>query len=100
MMTPKSLLRHPQAVSPIEEIGPNTRFQALIPDQVPKNAESVEKVLICSGKVFYDLVDERKKQNLDDKIAILRIEQISPFPYKLLMDTVAKYSKPKVKLEP
>ena len=95
-MTPKSLLRHPQAQSSFDEIGPGTHFRALLPDE-QANPEKVRKLLLCSGKVYFDLLEERKKKGLDDKIAIIRVEQLCPFPYKQLADHAAKFSDYKVR---
>ncbi|KYN32337.1 2-oxoglutarate dehydrogenase, mitochondrial [Trachymyrmex septentrionalis] len=90
VMSPKSLLRHPMAISNFEEMGPNTSFRAVLPDLFLKPGK-VKKVLLCTGKVYYDLVVERQEQQLEDKIAIIRIEQLCPFPYHLLAKEVAKY---------
>jgi 2-oxoglutarate dehydrogenase E1 component len=98
-MSPKSLLRHPMVQSTFEEIELDTRFKALIPDEVAK-PESVEKIIICAGKVYYDLITERKARNLQNQIAILRIEQFCPFPYYLLSQQIANYPKSKVILTP
>lgn len=94
-MTPKSLLRHPKAISKFDEVGPDTRFQAVLPDLI-ENKSEVSKVVLCSGKVYYDLIEARKERNLENKIAILRIEQISPFPYNLVSEEVSKYKSAKV----
>ena len=55
---------------------PGTRFQRVIPDKQCRGGEGVEKVLLCSGRVYYELVQERKERSLDDKVAILRVEQV------------------------
>jgi len=95
-MSPKSLLRHPMAISNFEEMGPNTSFRAVLPDLFLKPGK-VKKVLLCTGKVYYDLVVERQEQQLEDKIAIIRIEQLCPFPYHLLAKEMAKYPGVKVR---
>ncbi|KAJ8683562.1 hypothetical protein QAD02_019354 [Eretmocerus hayati] len=95
IMTPKSLLRHPMAQSSFDEVGPDTRFQSLIPDTTA-NSDSVEKIVFCSGKVYYDIFNERKNKGLEDKIAILRVEQLCPFPYHAVKQSCAKYTKAKV----
>lgn len=94
-MTPKSLLRHPMTQSRFEEISPGTRFKAVYPDETAK-PESVQKVLFCSGKVYYELLVERKNRSLEDAVAIVRIEQICPFPYHLVGQEAAKYRQSKV----
>lgn len=95
-MTPKSLLRHPMAISNFEEIGPGTSLKHVIPDSIVKPG-NVKKVLLCTGKVYYDLVIERQEKQLEDKIAIIRIEQLCPFPYHLLAMEIAKYPRAKVR---
>ncbi|XP_026825884.1 2-oxoglutarate dehydrogenase, mitochondrial [Ooceraea biroi] len=96
IMSPKSLLRHPMAVSNFEEIGPGTSFKHVLPDPYVKPG-NVKKVLLCTGKVYYDLIVERQERQLEDKIAVVRIEQISPFPYHLVANEVAKYPGAKVR---
>lgn len=93
LMTPKSLLRHPDAKSSFNEMNEHSDFQRVIPDRGPvtENAENVKRVIFCSGKVFYDLIAARKDANLDDKIAIARVEQIAPFPYDLVKEECMKY---------
>ncbi|XP_076282896.1 2-oxoglutarate dehydrogenase complex component E1-like [Lasioglossum baleicum] len=95
VMSPKSLLRHPMALSPFEEMEPGTTFQPILADPFVKPG-NIQKVLLCSGKVFYDLVAERQGKQLEDKIAIIRIEQLCPFPYHLLKQEVAKYPNAKI----
>jgi 2-oxoglutarate dehydrogenase E1 component len=77
VMTPKSLLRHKLAVSTLDELA-NGTFQALIPDSTA-TAKKVRRVVICAGKVYYDLLEEARKQGITD-IALLRVEQLYPFP--------------------
>ncbi|KAG7189385.1 hypothetical protein KM043_017032 [Ampulex compressa] len=95
IMTPKSLLRHPLAVSYFDEIGSGTAFKPMLPDPYVKPG-NVKKILLCSGKVFYDLVAERQEKQLVDKIAIIRVEQLCPFPYQLIAQEVAKYPNSKI----
>ncbi|XP_019700925.1 2-oxoglutarate dehydrogenase, mitochondrial-like [Harpegnathos saltator] len=95
IMGPKSLLRHAMAVSDFEDMGPGTSFRHVLPDPYVQPS-NVKKVLLCSGKVYYDVVIERKEQQLEDKIAIIRIEQLCPFPYHLLAAEVAKYPRAKI----
>lgn len=94
-MTPKSLLRHPMVISSFKEISPGTTFQPMIGDYSVK-PEGIKKIIFCTGKVYYDLFDERKKKQLEDKIAIMRIEQLCPFPYHLVAQEITKYPKCKV----
>ncbi|XP_011879874.1 PREDICTED: 2-oxoglutarate dehydrogenase, mitochondrial-like isoform X2 [Vollenhovia emeryi] len=95
IMSPKSLLRHPMATSNFEEIGPGTSFKHVLPDSSVKTG-NVKKVLLCTGKVYYDLVVERQERQLEDKIAIIRIEQLCPFPYHLFAAEMTKYPQAKI----
>ncbi|MGA2941768.1 MAG: 2-oxoglutarate dehydrogenase E1 component [Xanthobacteraceae bacterium] len=99
LMTPKSLLRHKRAVSRLDEMGPNTTFHRLLwddaqmlPDEKIKLVadDKIRRVVICTGKVYYDLYDEREKRGLDD-IYLLRIEQLYPFPTKALMIELTRF---------
>ncbi|XP_011258328.2 2-oxoglutarate dehydrogenase, mitochondrial isoform X2 [Camponotus floridanus] len=93
LMTPKSLLRHPEAKSNFDLMLEDTQFLRVIPEEgaAAQNPNGVKKLLFCSGKVYYDLKKARTERQLDDKIAIARVEQISPFPYDLVKKEAAKY---------
>ncbi len=90
VLTPKSLLRHPRAVSSLEELSAG-RFRRVLPDERPaekaKSAKT-DRVLLCSGKVYYDLVDQREELGRDD-VAIVRIEQFYPLPFDELREALA-----------
>ena len=88
VISPKSLLRNPIAVSNIEELTKG-QFKCVIDDDI-KDQKSVTKVIMCSGKVFYDLVQKRNDKKLNN-IAVIRIEQLYPFPYDDLEETLTKY---------
>ena len=90
VMTPKSLLRHKSAVSSLDELA-GGGFQLLIPD-ADADAKSVKRVVVCSGKVYYDLLEEAQKQALKD-VAILRAEQLYPFPRKELTAELKRYTR-------
>ena len=77
-MTPKSLLRHPDARSKLEDFAEGSSFQRLIPDTglAAESPERVKKLIFCTGKVYYDLAKERHQKDLEEKIAIVRIEQV------------------------
>lgn len=94
LMTPKSLLRHPEAKSSFDLMTENTEFLRVIPEEGPavKNPSGVKRVIFCSGKVYYDLKKARAEKKLEDKVAIARVEQISPFPYDLVKKESDKYS--------
>jgi 2-oxoglutarate dehydrogenase E1 component len=80
VFTPKSLLRHKLAVSPLSDMTEGSRFQFVIPEiDAIAPAEQVRRVIICSGKVYYDLLQERRAKDVKD-IAIVRLEQMYPFP--------------------
>lgn len=93
VMTPKSLLRNKVARSPISEFVKGS-FVNVIDDDTTVDA-SVERVLLCSGKVYYDLIAEREKRG-DKSTAIIRLEQIYPFPNEELKTICARYTKAKV----
>jgi 2-oxoglutarate dehydrogenase E1 component len=90
VMTPKSLLRHKLAVSSLDELA-NGSFQLLIPDAAA-DAKTVKRVVLCSGKVYYDLLEEAQKRQLKN-VAILRVEQLYPFPRKELAAELERYAK-------
>ena len=92
IFTPKSLLRNKDATSPLSEFTKGG-FQTVIPDQsadVAKKADKVKRVICCSGKVYYDLVKKREEREADD-VAILRVEQLYPFPHKVFGAELRKY---------
>lgn len=78
LMTPKSLLRHPEARSPFDEMIGNTEFKRIIPDDGPASSvpKNVKRLIFCSGKVFYDIRKAIKEKKLESKIAVTRIEQV------------------------
>ena len=87
VISPKSLLRNPEAVSSLEDLY-NGSFSCVIDDDSDK--KKVNKVIMCSGKVFYDLNKKKKENNIKD-IALIRIEQLYPFPYDDLEEILTKY---------
>ncbi|TVR40679.1 MAG: 2-oxoglutarate dehydrogenase E1 component [Bacteroidia bacterium] len=92
VFTPKSLLRHPECTSSLEELA-NGRFQPLIDDH-DANPEQVDRVLICSGKIYYDLLEEQRKKG-HHNVAIIRLEQLYPLPVKDLDAIKKKYKQAK-----
>ena len=88
VFTPKSLLRHPQCVSSIQDFTTG-RFQEIIDDTI--EASSVKKLVLCSGKLYYELLQERKENNRND-VAIVRIEQLYPLPTKQINTVIEKYN--------
>jgi 2-oxoglutarate dehydrogenase E1 component len=89
VMTPKSLLRHKLAVSSLDELAQG-EFQHLIPD-ASANPKKVKRVVVCSGKVYYDLLEESQKQGLED-VALVRVEQLYPFPRQGLAEELKRYA--------
>jgi 2-oxoglutarate dehydrogenase E1 component len=99
LMTPKSLLRHKRAVSRLDELGPGTTFHRLLwddaqmlPDEKIKLVpdDKIRRVVLCSGKVYYDLYEEREKRGIDD-VYILRVEQLYPVPLKALVQELSRF---------
>ncbi|WP_375673662.1 2-oxoglutarate dehydrogenase E1 component [Bartonella sp. AA18HLJMS] len=99
LMTPKSLLRHKRAVSLLNEMGPETSFCRVLLDDAECLKDSVIKlqkdnkirrVVLCTGKVYYDLYEEREKKGIDD-VYLLRIEQLYPFPAKVLVNVLSRF---------
>jgi 2-oxoglutarate dehydrogenase E1 component len=104
LMTPKSLLRHKRAVSRLDEMTTGTSFHRLLWDDaqylkdekiklVPD--DKIRRVVLCTGKVYYDLYDEREKRGIDD-IYILRIEQLYPFPTKALVAELSRFKQAEI----
>jgi 2-oxoglutarate dehydrogenase E1 component len=99
LMTPKSLLRHKRAVSKLDELGKNTTFHRILyddaqmtPDEKTKLQpdDKIRRVLLCSGKVYYDLYEEREKRGVDD-VYIMRVEQLYPVPLKALVQELGRF---------
>lgn len=90
VMTPKSLLRHKMAVSSLEELAQGA-FQNVIPER-STNVNAVKRVILCSGKVYYDLLEQCRAQEKNDS-ALIRIEQLYPFPEKELTEALQSYEK-------
>lgn len=92
-MTPKSLLRKPEARSSFDDFVSGTTFQRVLPDVGPasQNAKAVKKLILCTGKVYYDVDKARQDGKAESEIAIARLEQICPFPFDLLLTEFQKY---------
>jgi 2-oxoglutarate dehydrogenase E1 component len=101
LMTPKSLLRHKKAVSSLAELGPQSTFHRLLWDDaeapgVPKTTiklkpdSEIRRVVLCTGKVYYDLLEDREKRGIDD-VYLLRVEQLYPFPAKAVLDELNRF---------
>jgi 2-oxoglutarate dehydrogenase E1 component len=89
VMTPKSLLRHPQAISSIAEFSEGG-FQRVIDDPQAAAPSTINRVVFCSGKLYYELLEEKQKQGLE-QIALVRVELLYPFPVPELMKILERY---------
>jgi 2-oxoglutarate dehydrogenase E1 component len=104
-MTPKSLLRNRRCVSLLEDMGPGSSFHRVFRDQaeclpgattvklVPD--EQIRRVILCTGKVYFDLMDERERRN-ENRIQMLRLEQLYPFPDKVLAEELERFPKAEI----
>ena len=91
VMTPKSLLRHKLAVSSLADFGPGSQFKMVLPEVDSLVADDqIARVVLCTGKVYYDLLTERRAQGID-RVALVRIEQLYPFPVVSLPKILARY---------
>ena len=101
-MTPKSLLRHKRCVSNILEFSKKNTFHRVLEDDayskinnlldLKKRDDQIKKVVMCSGKIYYDLVEAREKYK-NNKVTFVRLEQLYPFPVKTLANILKRYSK-------
>ena len=100
LMTPKSLLRHKRAVSHLAELGPDETFHRVLwdsaqylPDEKVKLVpdDQIKRVVMCTGKVYYDLYEEREKRGIND-IYLLRVEQLYPFPARALIHELSRFA--------
>jgi len=103
-MTPKSLLRHKRAVSRLDELSQNTTFHRILyddaqmlPEEKTKLAadDKIRRVVLCSGKVYYDLYEEREKRGIED-IYLMRVEQLYPVPLKALVIELGRFKNAEV----
>jgi 2-oxoglutarate dehydrogenase E1 component len=100
LMTPKSLLRHKRCVSTLAEISEGTSFHRVLEDDAQGSTDGIRlvkddkirRVVICTGKVYYDLLEEREKRGVDD-VYLMRVEQLYPFPAKSLAAELSRFKK-------
>jgi 2-oxoglutarate dehydrogenase E1 component len=90
LMTPKSLLRHKRSVSTLEDLA-DGGFQPVLDENSNISAGEIERIVLCSGKVYFDLLNTRE-QSAIERLALIRIEQLHPFPKEALHDVLARYS--------
>lgn len=96
LMTPKSLLRHKSAVSKLSEMGEGTSFHRVLWDEGDFVADSkIRQVVLCSGKVYYDIAEERDKRGIKD-VYVLRVEQLYPYPEKALEKELRRFPNAKI----
>ena len=104
LMTPKSLLRHKRAVSRLDEMAAGTAFHRLLWDDAQAlpnekiklvSDDKIRRVIMCTGKVYYDLYEEREKRGIDD-IYLLRVEQLYPFPTKALVAELSRFKQAEI----
>ena len=93
IMSPKSLLRHPKVVSPMKDFTTGT-FKEVIGDSYATKS-TAKRVILCCGKIYYDLLEEQQKSKRKD-VALIRVEQLAPFPNKKIMAEINKYKQAKV----
>jgi 2-oxoglutarate dehydrogenase E1 component len=100
LMTPKSLLRHKLVVSDLDELGPDTTFHRVLWDDNERRKDAkvmlapdaqIRRVVMCSGKVYYDLYEERERLGIND-VYLMRVEQLYPFPARTLMTELARFN--------
>ena len=93
VMSPKSLLRHPECVSTFEEFTEGTAFQEVIDDAAvgARSGKKIRRVVFCTGKLYFDLL-QRKREGEHTDVAVVRVEQLYPFPAKQLKAIAQKYS--------
>ena len=99
LMTPKSMLRHKRATSRLEEMAEGSTFHRLLFDDAEMRKgeaialapdERIRRIVMCSGKVYFDLYEEREKRGIDD-VYLLRVEQLYPFPMKALCEPLSRF---------
>ncbi|KAI0754007.1 dehydrogenase E1 and transketolase domain-containing protein 1 [Daedaleopsis nitida] len=89
---PKALLRLPAAASTLDELSGGHKFQPVLDDPAISDHAGVSRVVLLSGKLYYDLVRERTKRQLDGKVAFVRVEELSPFPFGAALDVMQRYA--------
>ncbi len=92
VMTPKSLLRHKRCTSTFADMTTGSSFHRVMYEHAPsRRDQKVERVVLCSGKVFYDLQDLRAERGLEERVALVRLEQLAPFPSEVLAEELLRY---------
>ena len=96
VMAPKSLLRHKLAISKLAAMGPGTRFRRVLPetDRLALD-KTIRRAVLCSGKIYFDLLQERRERAIKD-VALIRVEQLYPWPRQTVMQQLQRYPKAEV----
>lgn len=92
VFTPKKLLRYPKAISSIHDMAKGG-FREIIDDPDISNKKEVDTIAFCSGKVYYDILEQKEKQGIGDNIALVRLEQLYPLPKKQILEVLKGYPK-------
>jgi 2-oxoglutarate dehydrogenase E1 component len=96
LFSPKSLLRHKLAVSDLADLGPGTAFHRVLPETETLRPDTdITRIVLCSGKLYYALLEERRRRGLDD-VALVRVEQLYPWPRQAVLDQIARYARAEV----
>ncbi len=96
LFSPKSLLRHKRAISALADMGPGTAFHRVLPEtEVLQPAEAITRIVLCSGKLYYELLEERRRRGIDH-VALVRVEQLYPWPRQAVLEQIAGYSQAEV----
>ncbi|KAL1139503.1 hypothetical protein AAG570_006486 [Ranatra chinensis] len=93
LFTHRKIFNNPKLISDLSEFVEGTSFQTYIPDQNLKDYSNIVRVLFCCGTIYFDLLEERAARKLENSVAICRLEQFYPFPFKELRADVVKYPK-------
>ncbi|KAJ4473013.1 dehydrogenase E1 and transketolase domain-containing protein 1 [Lentinula aciculospora] len=93
---PKGLLRLSAAASSLADLEPGTSFKPVLPDPIG-NESTAKRVIVLSGKIYYDLIKERKERGLDDSVSFVRLEELAPFPFQELRSVLKAYPKAALK---
>ncbi|MGH6961684.1 MAG: 2-oxoglutarate dehydrogenase E1 component, partial [Dongiaceae bacterium] len=93
VLTPKSLLRHKLAVSRLADFGPGSSFHRVLFDRSGIGPDkTIKRVVLCTGKVYYDLIEARDQQKLNNDIVVIRLEQVYPFPAQPVADDLGRFA--------
>lgn len=89
-MSPKSIFRHPDCISDLSKFSLDKTFEPILNDPNTVDKHAVDSIVLCTGKVYYSLADLKRKNQMDN-VAIIRIEELCPFPMKSVIQTIKQY---------